>query len=332
MSGIPYLGSKISLISKSEIRYEGILIDVNAQDSTITFEQVRFFGTEGRRPGDEIAPMDKVFDCVVFRSADIKDLQVYETPKEEKKQAEFVDPAVVSFASTAAKSTTNTNSSGPSGFQYQSSSSSKKEEVKMPKSNDYASAASSSAAFDSTTQNSTSTKSFSTRTNRSNYSNYNANANNNNSSSNYNNSSGNYNNAHNTTRHTPRGIVVPKSEFDFSQSNAKFSKDEIAINEPSVAEEQSAPSYNKNLSFFDDISCQANSESARQPDRNRMERNLNMETFGQSAPPRRYHRGGRGRGGYYRGGSGNRGGYNSNYNSSDNTNSSNDGNSNRDQN
>ena len=92
------------------------------------------------------------------------------------------------------------------------------------------------------------------------------------------------NNANARTHQQPRGIVVPKSEFDFSQSNAKFSKEEIAINDSAAVEEPAAPSYNKNLSFFDDISCQANTESTRQPDRNRNERNLNMETFGQAAP------------------------------------------------
>ena len=288
MSGIPYLGSKISLISKSEIRYEGILVDVNPQESTITFEQVRFFGTEGRRPGDEIAPMDKVFDCVVFRSADIKDLQVYETPKEEKEEKkaepEFPDPAVVSFGNN-----TNNNTGKTGGFQYSSA---------TPKVNDYASA----ATFDNSQSN---TKSFTTRNTRT----YNTN-----------------NNANARTHQQPRGIVVPKSEFDFSQSNAKFSKEEIAINGSAAVEEPAAPSYNKNLSFFDDISCQANTESTRQPDRNRNERNLNMETFGQAAPPRRYHRGGLGRGGYYRGGN-SRGGY-SGYNNNNNNNYS----GNRDQN
>lgn len=287
MSGIPYLGSKISLISKSEIRYEGILVDVNPQESTITFEQVRFFGTEGRRPGDEIAPMDRVFDCVVFRSADIKDLQVYETPAAaapaKEKGPEFPDPAVVSFASTS-------GNSQAGGFQYQSKSSASADEVKMPKVNDYASAASQQAQAQSQSHNSN-TKSFSTL-NRSNY---------------------------HQSSNKPRGVVVPQSEFDFSQANSKFSKEELAAMNSSNVEAPVAPSYNKNLSFFDDISCQTNTESSRSSDRNRNERNLNMETFGQAAPPRRYgNRGGRGRGGYR--GNYNRGGYNNYNNNSANNN------------
>ena len=35
-SGAPYIGSKISLVSKAEIRYEGILYAVDTKDATVT--------------------------------------------------------------------------------------------------------------------------------------------------------------------------------------------------------------------------------------------------------------------------------------------------------
>ena len=36
---LPYLGSRISLISKSDIRYVGILHSINQQESTVALEQ-----------------------------------------------------------------------------------------------------------------------------------------------------------------------------------------------------------------------------------------------------------------------------------------------------
>ena len=35
-TGAPFIGSKISLISKAEIRYEGILYQVDSKESTVT--------------------------------------------------------------------------------------------------------------------------------------------------------------------------------------------------------------------------------------------------------------------------------------------------------
>lgn len=57
---------------------------------------VRMMGTEGRRPGQEIAPSNDVYDAVVFRSGDIEDLQIFEAPAVmAPPKPSFVDPAIV---------------------------------------------------------------------------------------------------------------------------------------------------------------------------------------------------------------------------------------------
>ncbi|EIE76388.1 hypothetical protein G6F46_003231 [Rhizopus delemar] len=103
MSGESYIGSKISLISLSDIRYVGILHSINAQDSTVGLKQVRSFGTEGRKGKmeEEIPPSENVFDYVVFRGSDIKDLQVFEAPPKPTPpppQSLPQDPAIMSMS------------------------------------------------------------------------------------------------------------------------------------------------------------------------------------------------------------------------------------------
>lgn len=190
MSGIPYLGSKISLISKSEIRYEGILVDVNAHDSTITLDKVSFFGTEGRRPGNDVPAMDKVFDSVVFRSSDIKDLQVYETTPEAQPepptQTLIPDPAIVSVAHVHAPTTTN---SPPA--------------VTMPKAASFAASVAASSGTRDRPQHHTGRLDYRPQQHQ---------------------------HQHQPMRQHPQQhkVVVPAAEFDFSTSNAKFQRPEDA--------------------------------------------------------------------------------------------------------
>eukprot|EP00212_Chloropicon_laureae_P006870 CAMPEP_0197494312 /NCGR_PEP_ID=MMETSP1311-20131121/28993_1 /TAXON_ID=464262 /ORGANISM="Genus nov. species nov., Strain RCC856" /LENGTH=84 /DNA_ID=CAMNT_0043039685 /DNA_START=78 /DNA_END=329 /DNA_ORIENTATION=- len=73
----PYIGSHISLISRSDIRYEGTLYTIDTQKSEIALKGVRSFGTEGRREkGDQIEAQAKVYDFIIFKGSDIKNLSV----------------------------------------------------------------------------------------------------------------------------------------------------------------------------------------------------------------------------------------------------------------
>lgn len=80
-SNIPYIGSKISLVTTSDIRYEGILYTLNREESTIAVQNVRSFGTEGRRD-PEVPMSNEIYDFIIFRGKDLKDLTVIQgTPE-----------------------------------------------------------------------------------------------------------------------------------------------------------------------------------------------------------------------------------------------------------
>lgn len=71
------IGSKIRLISKFNVRYEGVLKSIDAENSTITVENVSCYGTENRAPPEQQIPAtNDIFQFITFRGDDIKELVV----------------------------------------------------------------------------------------------------------------------------------------------------------------------------------------------------------------------------------------------------------------
>ena len=56
------------------MRYEGTLIEINRTDRSMNLENVRSFGTEGRRDGkNEIQALENTIPSVVFKVDHVKD-------------------------------------------------------------------------------------------------------------------------------------------------------------------------------------------------------------------------------------------------------------------
>jgi len=112
------LGSKISLISKSEIRYEGILFTLNPNESTLALAKVRMFGTENRSTDNPVAPREEVFEFIIFRGQDIKDIRLCEPPTPQPPLPGTLpyDPAIVQHSVPAVGALGNPGIQQPAGL------------------------------------------------------------------------------------------------------------------------------------------------------------------------------------------------------------------------
>ncbi|PWW74858.1 hypothetical protein C7212DRAFT_345807 [Tuber magnatum] len=117
-----FIGSRISLISRSDIRYVGRLHDINSENHTVALEQVVSYGTEGRcgDPAKEIAGSDNVYEYIVFRGGDVKDLRIEETAPQPPQPQVPDDPAILgSSARPPPPSYAQGNQQPPNQYQHQ---------------------------------------------------------------------------------------------------------------------------------------------------------------------------------------------------------------------
>jgi len=320
----PYLGSRISLISKAKIRYEGILYAIDTENMTVALTKVRSFGTENRDCERHVAAREETFEYIIFRGTDIYDLTVCDLPQDRLPQ----DPAILNVSQQPAPI-------GHSQPGYAAA-----QPPPQPVAPSYAAEAQVEPAAESGAQQHKDRRENQERNqnrnqgNRQNQGNRGQNYNNRNNNENWNQSRTQQTN----TRQNEKEKYT--EEFDFAAANKEFEeirdkldrelKISLGVNnkdgndseneenenqEPEelesgeIEEDTNEAYYNKTSSFFDNISCEANDPKGERITRS-AERKLNSETFGITAN-RGYRGGGRGRGrgrgggGNYRGGGGN---------------------------
>ena len=104
MSGLQsssILGSKLQIITTAQVRYEGILTQVDPINKAMTLIMVKSYGSEGRRGGvNEILPTDNDIAEVLFKVDHIKDFKIIEKPN-----TTLLDPAIIQASNQAPNGT-----------------------------------------------------------------------------------------------------------------------------------------------------------------------------------------------------------------------------------
>ena len=76
-----FIGKRLSLITKADIRYEGVLQAIALAEQTITLANVRSYGTEGRSTTLVVPPgKPEGWSLLQFKSDQIKDLTMLNEP------------------------------------------------------------------------------------------------------------------------------------------------------------------------------------------------------------------------------------------------------------
>jgi len=75
--------------------YVGTLVEINSENSTVALESVMSYGTEDRRTGDAFfPPSSSLYDYILFRGKDVKDLRIEGDQKDSAPQPPQ-DPAIL---------------------------------------------------------------------------------------------------------------------------------------------------------------------------------------------------------------------------------------------
>jgi len=64
------------VITKDKLRYVGTLLEINAKDQSVALKMITCYGTEGRRPENEIPAKQGIIAVKNFPGSGIQDLKV----------------------------------------------------------------------------------------------------------------------------------------------------------------------------------------------------------------------------------------------------------------